>query len=333
MIDFRFVLIPFFCNFAPMNKIACHIEYLLQGTDCVVVPSFGAFILQRIEARFDRDRQLFIPPTATLTFNPEINHNDGMLVSSVARAESVPYDVAAREVAAQVETIKAQLEADRHIDFGCLGSFNLTGESRIFTPARRFPILHNLDGLSSLPVSTVEMRAEAEENRIVPTPTRATVLRLDHAIRIAASIVIIVLIGLICSTPATIDDANMTYASVYPTTHEPEQVVEPGSTIVEPDIELIIAEVSEPQVENDRSSDIHFDINDPYILVVGSFDTPSQAKRFISSKPNKFKLEITENDGRFRVFAATGKSAAQATASLENEEFATVFQSAWPCRK
>lgn len=316
-----------------MNKIACHIEYLLQWTDCVVVPSFGAFILQRVEAHYDSEKQCFIPPTATLTFNPEIDHNDGMLVSSVARAASIPYEMAARDVNDNIETLKAQLEADRHIDFGRLGSFSLDGGTRIFTPERRLSVLHNLDGLSSLPVTTVEMRAEAEENNNIHTPVRATVLRLDHAIRVAASIVIIVLIGLICSTPAAIDDTNMTYASVYPTLPETVQVDEPGSTIIEPAIELLIAQTVETPVENKCVDNIRFDISDPYILVVGSFDSRSQADRFISSKPDKFQLKIIENDGRFRVYAATGKSAVEATSPLQNEEFVTVFPSAWPCHK
>lgn len=321
-----------------MFKVACHIEYLLQRTDCVVVPGFGAFILQHSEARFDSNARKFIPPSATVAFNPEINHNDGLLVSSVARASSIPYETAAREVFDEVETMKAQLNADRHIDLGRLGSFNIEGENKIFTPCRHNHILHVHDGLSALEVSTVEMRADAELPVSDRRHKRAAILRLDHAIRVAASIVIIVLIGLICSTPASIDDRNMTLASVYPSTPATEYIEEPGAIISEPDITLFIAEVNETQEVNESKGDnkpaeFRSEESDPYILVVGSFDSISQAKRFISSKPDKFKLSIIESDGRYRVYAATGQSAAQATVLLQNEEFASIFSSAWPCHK
>ena len=89
-----------------MNNIARHIEYLLQRNDCVVVPRLGAFIIRHTEAHYDSIKRQFMPPTATVIFNPELDHNDGMLAKSIARANSISYDEALQELTKKVAEIK-----------------------------------------------------------------------------------------------------------------------------------------------------------------------------------------------------------------------------------
>ena len=63
-----------------MIDIAQHIEYLLLHHDCVVVPGLGAFIVNDENARYDSGSHSFMPPVRTVGFNPEVRHNDAMLI-------------------------------------------------------------------------------------------------------------------------------------------------------------------------------------------------------------------------------------------------------------
>ena len=57
--------------------------------ECVVVPGFGAFMLNHESARYDAKTQRFLPPSRTLGFNPEVRHNDALLLGSISRREGV----------------------------------------------------------------------------------------------------------------------------------------------------------------------------------------------------------------------------------------------------
>ncbi|MBD5379521.1 MAG: hypothetical protein HDR74_06475 [Bacteroides sp.] len=330
-----------------MNNIARHIEYLLQRNDCVVVPRLGAFIIRHTEAHYDSIKRQFMPPTATVIFNPELDHNDGMLAKSIARANSISYDEALQELTKKVAEIKETLKTDGYVEIGAVGSFKLLdGKRRIFTPGNKYSIVHKLAALTPLAVTTVQMRADDVEDTSSKTVSKNFILRLDNLFRVAASIILLLLTGLLCSTPITVDSANITYASVYPAVNDVEQ---PGATITQPDIELIFAKVQEvpetPQIvvphideiENESNkidSKIHFDLSDPYILVVSSFDSYSKAKEFMSSKANKrYKMAIIENGGRYRVYASTGCSMDDAALAMKDKDFAKRYPSAWACEK
>lgn len=331
-----FATYHFFCTFATMNNIACHIEYLLQRNDCVVVPRLGAFIIRHIDAHYDSIKRQFIPPTATVIFNPELDHNDGMLANSIARACSISYDEALQELNEQVASLKETLKNEGRADLGSIGTFSLDGKRRIFTPKNKYSVVHNLAGLSPLTVTTVQMRADDAKESSNRSVSRAFILRLDNLFRVAASVILILFAGLLFSTPITVDNANITYASVYPPVTETEQ---PGATVEHPEIDLFIADVDEiPQVEVEEIGPnddfIRFDSSDPYVLVVASFDSYAKAKQFMTSKSNRdYKMSVIENDGRYRVYAATGKSKNDAALALNDKDFAKRYPDAWSCEK
>ena len=331
-----FATYHFFCTFASMNNIARHIEYLLQRNDCVVVPRLGAFIIRHIDAHYDSIRRQFIPPAATVIFNPELAHNDGMLAKSIARAGSISYDEALQQVNDQVANLKETLKNEGHADLGSIGSFTLEGKRRIFTPKNKYSIVHTLASFAPIAVTTVQMRADDAKDSSNRSISRAFILRLDNLFRVAASVILILFAGLLCSTPITVDNANITYASVYPAVTEAEY---PVAAIDEPEIDLFIADVDEtPNVNVDDvdSNDdfIRFDPSDPYILVVGSFDSYAKAKKFMALKSNKdYKMSVVDMNGKFRVYAATGKSKEDAELALNDRDFAKRYPDAWSCEK
>lgn len=59
-----------------MIELAQHIEALLLENDCVIVPGFGGFVAHYAPATHVKEENLFLPPTRTIGFNPQLKLND-----------------------------------------------------------------------------------------------------------------------------------------------------------------------------------------------------------------------------------------------------------------
>lgn len=103
-----------------MISIIEHIEYLVLRHDCVVVPGLGALIAP-YSASIDSELECIFPPRRSITFNAELVHNDGLLVSSVARRHRLTYDQAAQIVTDCVNAMHYQLQQEGETGLGHLG--------------------------------------------------------------------------------------------------------------------------------------------------------------------------------------------------------------------
>lgn len=110
-----------------MNNLTTHIEYLLSSVDCVVIPGLGAVLAQSVSARYDSSVGVFLPPRRVYSFNCGLSDSDGLLISSVARAERVGYEAASRMVAEEVRSMRSALDAEGRLRLGRIGSL-LRGE-------------------------------------------------------------------------------------------------------------------------------------------------------------------------------------------------------------
>ena len=81
--------------------------------ECVVVPGFGAFMLNHESARYDAKTQRFLPPSRTLGFNPEVRHNDALLLGSISRREGVSLENARLTLDASIAALSRTVAALR----------------------------------------------------------------------------------------------------------------------------------------------------------------------------------------------------------------------------
>lgn len=96
-----------------MIQIQRHIEILLLSHDCVIVPGFGGFIAHHVDARYDEDDRLWLPPYRTLGFNPQLTLNDSLLAQSYVEAYDMSYPDALRQIEAEVEELKS-IRSEEH---------------------------------------------------------------------------------------------------------------------------------------------------------------------------------------------------------------------------
>ena len=101
-----------------MIELAQHIETLLLENDCVIVPGFGGFVAHYSPATRVKEENIFLPPTRTIGFNPQLKLNDGVLVQSYMSAYDTSFADASRIVEKEVNEFIGLLheEGKAHLD-------------------------------------------------------------------------------------------------------------------------------------------------------------------------------------------------------------------------
>ncbi len=142
---------------------AAYIEELLYRYNCVVVPEFGAFLTHVKSAFIDKTAHTFFPPSKVLSFNRQLQSNDGLLISYIAEAEKTSYEVVQEKMAETVKKWRQQLEKGETLILQNIGSFKPTKEGKlIFQPSKQTNFLTSSFGLSSF-VSTPILREVLKE--------------------------------------------------------------------------------------------------------------------------------------------------------------------------
>ncbi len=126
------------------------IRELLFRHDCVVLPGFGGFIGNYSSARTDRSTNTFYPPVKLISFNRNLNHNDGLLTATVSARAGLKFNEAANLVEEFISDIKRRLNRGEKVIFEGIGSFTVNSEGNyLFEPDRTINYNLNSYGLSS----------------------------------------------------------------------------------------------------------------------------------------------------------------------------------------
>ena len=110
------------------------INSLLYTNDCVTVPGFGSFIVNKFSSVYDEKKGKFYPPSRRVSFNPKIKNNDGLLANFISEKESISYEVAVKNIHNEVISWKKKLNTEPILldNIGELG-YN-SDENIIFSP-------------------------------------------------------------------------------------------------------------------------------------------------------------------------------------------------------
>ncbi len=137
--------------------ITAFIRELLFSHDCVIVPGFGGFIGNYTPARIDKTTSTFYPPVKLISFNRNLNHNDGLLVGRISDHAKLNYGDTRNIVEEFVASLRRKLEKGEKVVFDNIGSFINNQEGNVqFEPDRN--VNYHLDsyGLESFQFSPLE---------------------------------------------------------------------------------------------------------------------------------------------------------------------------------
>ena len=149
-----------------LMELAAHIHYLLYRHDCLSLPGFGAFLVEHKEAFFDAEQQRYHPPRKVLSFNEQLQSNDGILAAHMAHVLQCSYERAVLDIHQQIISWKERAHKGK-LKIATLGIFETNSEGKLVFSAEQglnfLAASYALPQLDAQPIS----RSAAEA---APTP-------------------------------------------------------------------------------------------------------------------------------------------------------------------
>jgi hypothetical protein len=310
------------------KDVTAFIRELLFGHDCVIVPGFGGFIGNYTPAKIDKNSGTFTPPVKQISFNRNLNHNDGLLIGKISESANINYGDSRILVEEFVSELRKKLSKGERIIIDRIGTFYNNSENNIqFEPDKDSNYLLDSFGLTSfqcLPVEGYDVRKRViryrETNPEKQRSLRKTLWRAAVIIPLVAAIAFTsVKTGIFESwvqqssmNPLASAEFESNNEALIKTTVAAPAIPESQPALVETVPEPVKEEIS-PAIPAEN-----------FLLVTGSFKSEANAKVLMDKLTQKgYNPQLVEaSNGFFRVSAVTANdlnSALSLKSTIEKE--------------
>lgn len=149
-------------------QLSKYISDLLYRYECVMVPNFGGFVSNTIATQIDHKNHQFTPPTKNISFNINLQQNDGLLINHIAKSLSISFDEAATRTQETVTIWKEDLQkAPLLLDN--IGQLTSEDGQLSFEPIQKTNYLTSSFGLTSMDATYILRNSiHTSEDKIVP---------------------------------------------------------------------------------------------------------------------------------------------------------------------
>lgn len=348
-----------------MIELSQHIEVLLLENDCVIVPGFGGFVAHYAPAMRVEEENIFLPPTRTIGFNPQLKMNDGILVQSYMAVYDTNFSDATRMVEEEVEELIAILHEEGKTDLGNIGEIRYTIHNTYeFIPYDNkitTPYLYGLDSFEMKDL--VALRQSVATDKALPVFTKEKKnyeIRINRAyLRNAVAMVAAIALFFFMSTPVeNTDVANDNYAQLIPmeafgrmgqesvvlkpvvtptpkpnvVKSQPEKKAAPAKTAVKPvavkevKVGKVATEAEKPVVVRPQQT-----VEGAFHLIVASVGSLKDAETMAARlKEQGFAgAKALQGNGKIRVSIMSCATREEANARLSKLRENVAYQSAW----
>ena len=153
-------------------QLETYISDLLYRYECVTIPNFGSFLTQNTSASINETSNTFYAPKKIISFNEQIQKNDGLLAHYIADVEKIPYEAANKQIEKRVRILKSYLTQGETLAFKNIGDLTFNKESKIlFEPSNHLNYLTDAFGLTEFTTQNV---ARETYNKEVKTLEKVT---------------------------------------------------------------------------------------------------------------------------------------------------------------
>ena len=161
-------------TFAHMMELARHIEALLLESDCVVVPGLGGFVAHYTPSTRQNTEGVFLPPTRTIGFNPQLRLNDGLLAQSYSSVYGTNFPEATKRMERDIRALVRTLRQEGEADLPGVGLLHCSiHDAYSFTPYDQLLTTPSLYGLDSFEMAEVERVAAVQRSGQASATTAA----------------------------------------------------------------------------------------------------------------------------------------------------------------
>ncbi len=317
--------------------VTAFVRELLFGHDCVIVPGFGGFIGNYTPARIDKSTGTFFPPVKQISFNRNLNHNDGLLIGKISASLNISYGDARNIVGEFVLGLRRKLEKGEKFVFDNIGSFVNNQEGNVqFEPDKN--VNYHLDSYGLEPFQCFPLEGYDVRKRVIrhleKDPLRQTSIRKV----LWRAAVIIPLLSLLVLVPLKTDlfkskaEATTMNPLVTAEFENNKQAVDGGNLNEYKKDEGAAQPVLNEPPASVAAEPVAFEEN-TYFVITGSFKSKGNA----DSQANMLKEEgfspeiIAADNGFYRVCAIKCKD--QNTAVTKKDSILKKFPGTWISRK
>ena len=317
--------------------VTAYIRELLFGHDCVIVPGFGGFIGNYTPARIDRSTDTFYPPVKKISFNRNLNHNDGLLVGRISGSNKINYGDARNLVEEFVAGIRKKLEKGEKVVFDNIGSFVNNHEGNIqFEPDSS--VNYHLDSYGLEPFQCMPLEGYDVRKRILRNIEKDPVKQASIRKIMWRAAVIVPLLSLIVAVSLK---TELFRTKVEATTMNPlvtaefennKKAVDESNSIRAP----LIKENANPVINEASTAEVAVPVAtrvSAYYVITGSFKSKENAESQVNRlKDEGFSPEIvTLDNGFYRVCAL--QCGDLKTADIKKDRIVKKFPGTWVSRK
>jgi nucleoid DNA-binding protein len=156
-------------------QLATYIKDLLYRYECVIIPGFGAFLTQYQSATIDGENHTMFPPGKQVSFNKQLQTNDGLLANYVATVDGLSYEAALKQIRNYTSQLSLSLAQDKEVVIPQIGSFTLNKEQRVqFIPSQKETFSTASFGLAS--VSSIPVQRDLYKDQVTALEKNAPLL-------------------------------------------------------------------------------------------------------------------------------------------------------------
>jgi nucleoid DNA-binding protein len=312
--------------------ISAFIRELLFGHDCVIVPGFGGFIGNYSPARIDKVSGTFYPPVKQISFNRNLNHNDGLLVGTISASSIINYGDARFMVEEFVADLRKRLEKGEKVVFDNIGSFSNNQEGSLqFEPDRNANYhldSYGLESFQCVPLEGYDVRKRilkhTQKDPVKQASIRKIMWRAAVIVPLAAAIVAVSLNTDLLKSKAVTTSLNPLVSAEFESNKKAVDESDKNIPAVEIANSAPVTETISTPVNTDANS---------YYVITGSFKSEENAVSQVNIlKEEGYSAEIVPSpNGFYRVCALTCNNIN--TAQIKRDSISKRFKDTWISRK
>jgi hypothetical protein len=173
--------------------ISSYISELLFEHDCVIIPNFGGFICNYKPADIHPIQNTVSPPAKAISFNRNLQTNDGLLVNYIANTQSISFDTAADLVTGWVSSSKNLLKKKEDLFLKKIGKFSTDFEGNLqFAPTEEVNYLKTSFALRTITAEPIIRTKQIDFTEKFKYETKQAAASPRRVWSIAASVLLVV---------------------------------------------------------------------------------------------------------------------------------------------
>lgn len=326
-----------------MQAAEYYLSELLYTYDCVTIPGLGGFIMHSQPARIDREKNRIHPPSRYPSFNSLLNHDDGLLISAIARAEQISYRDAGLFVHDFVRNCKRRLSLGEKLLLEGIGELSSNPEGAILFRHLNHPNffagIFGMEPLNIYPITRQKPHARITHKPVDRTPQQSRVKQpaaVKWTLRLSVPVVLFLLYGIIF--PSSIQNFYTNYSGLMFDIGHPQVIQQPIAIQVDkkepvvpdivalPDAPVFKTPASDPVEKTVAAAETIMQKSPRYYIIGGCFVSEENAVKFLQELINRgFEAEKagSNNSGHIRISYKSFPDKASALSCLQtirNEE-------------